>query len=478
MKQFLREIPSVNQIQNDDRFKQLFETNGDISIENLTDLAKSEVEILRSRLVDGDWQGEFSKEQALTLIMERLGERVKSNRKYKLQNVLNATGVIIHTNLGRSRLSENAIEQIIKAAKNYTNLEFDIQKGERGSRHDLIEELLCKATGAEAAMVVNNNAAAVFLVLSALAKQKEVIVSRGELVEIGGSFRISAIMEESGAILKEVGTTNKTHLQDYQAAIHDETAMLMKVHTSNFKVIGFTKSVASKELVQLSNNHPGTIVYEDLGSGALYDFYSQQIGDEPLVSEVLKTGIDLVSFSGDKLLGGPQAGIIAGKNTLIQQLKKHQLARALRVDKFTLAALEATLHAYVNKTANNDIPTVRDILASLEEIERKAHIFLEEIKPHITNFTFMSDKDSSKIGGGTMPDVVLPTVVVKCVHANFKVDEVVTKLRSSSIPVIVRVKDDQILLDFRTISEDEIPQLVAAFRNIDEKGAVQKVIEK
>jgi L-seryl-tRNA(Ser) seleniumtransferase len=468
MKHNLREIPSINLIQNHQEFTRLVEANN-IAVEKLTEIAKEEVELLRDSILNEEWKGTFTKEIAISLILERLASRIKTNREYQLQSVLNATGVIIHTNLGRSRLSDRAIEQITKAAIGYTNLEFNLEKGERGSRHAIIEETLCKVTGAEAAMVVNNNAAAVFFILTCFARTKEVVVSRGELVEIGGSFRISSIMEQSGAILKEVGTTNKTHQKDYQEAINDETAMLMKVHTSNFKVVGFTKSVTSNELIQLAAENPHLIFYEDLGSGALFDFRQQEIGEEPIVSEVLKMGIDLVSFSGDKLLGGPQAGIIAGKKELIDKLKKHQLARALRVDKFTLAALEATLHAYADKTAVSTIPTVRDILMPVDEIEEKAKIFINTCNEQSHGFSFKLDHDYSKIGGGTMPDVVLPTVVVKCIHESLKVDEVVRKLRNGDTPVIVRVKEDQILLDFRTITENEIPQLVSAMIKVEGK---------
>ncbi|MGM0900392.1 MAG: L-seryl-tRNA(Sec) selenium transferase [Bacillota bacterium] len=252
-------------------------------------------------------------------MFEKLDQNSNAFYQKNLRRVINATGTILHTNLGRARVSEEAIKQVVLTARNYSNLEYEIEKGVRGSRHNIIESILTEITGAEAAMVVNNNAAAVYLILRTLAKEQEVIVSRGELVEIGGSFRISSIMEESGAKLKEVGTTNKTHLFDYEQAINEETAILMKVHTSDFKTIGFTQSVETDILVELAKQHDQLLVYEDLGSGALYQF---EIGNEPVVSKVLKTGVDIVSFSGDKLLGGPQAGIIVGKRGIDRKAKK------------------------------------------------------------------------------------------------------------------------------------------------------------
>src|SRR5699024_8558436 len=307
----------------------------------------------------------------------RLTEKVRLFQTNNLQSVINATGVVLHTNLGRARLSEKAIEHISSTAASYSTLEYDVQTGERGSRHDVVEEHLTALTGAEAAMVVNNNAAAVYLVLKALAFEREVIVSRGELVEIGGSFRISEIMKESQATLVDVGTTNKTHINDYANAITEETALLLKVHKSNFKMIGFTDEVDTEELVPLSTER-NIPIFEDLGSGTLFDFAAHKIGDEPTVQEKVAAGIDLISFSGDKLLGGPQAGIIVGKKEYIDLLKKHQLMRVLRVDKFTLASLEATLKLYMNDQIE-EIPTLRVILMDEAEIYEKARTFTDAL---------------------------------------------------------------------------------------------------
>ncbi|MBD7964167.1 L-seryl-tRNA(Sec) selenium transferase [Fictibacillus norfolkensis] len=382
----------------------------------------------------------------------------------QILSLINASGIVIHTNLGRSRLSEKSVARMSETARMYSNLEYNLEEGKRGSRHDLTEDLIKQVTGSEAAMVVNNNAAAVYLILKGLAKNKEVIVSRGELVEIGGSFRVSSIMEESGAELREVGTTNKTHFFDYERAITDQTGMIMKVHTSNFKVIGFTKEVSSSELMQLKKNHPELIVYEDLGSGALYPFQSVGIGDEPLISSVISNGIDVVSFSGDKLLGGPQAGIIAGKKEIIDILKKHQLARVLRVDKFTIAALNETLQSYLNEEYK-EIPTVRDILKTPEEIREVVWKLKRKVEDH-SSLNIRILEEFSQVGGGTMPDVKLQTFCLGLKH--FKgADYLARAFRNYRIPIIVRIKGEEVLLDLRTISEEELLTLEEAIRSID-----------
>ncbi|WP_153238479.1 L-seryl-tRNA(Sec) selenium transferase [Fictibacillus phosphorivorans] len=383
---------------------------------------------------------------------------------HQIRSLINASGIVIHTNLGRSRLSEKSVERMSETARMYSNLEYNLEEGKRGSRHDLTEELIKQVTGAEAAMVVNNNAAAVYLILKALAKNKEVIVSRGELVEIGGSFRVSSIMEESGAKLREIGTTNKTHFFDYERAMNDETGMIMKVHTSNFKVIGFTKEVSSSELMKLKTDHPDVIIYEDLGSGALYPFQSVGIGEEPLISSVIAKGLDVVSFSGDKLLGGPQAGIIAGKKTIIDLLKKHQLARVLRVDKFTIAALNETLKSYSNEEYK-DIPTVRDILKTPEEIRQNVWRLKRKVEDH-SSLNIRVLEEFSQVGGGTMPDVKLPTFCLGIKHRK-GAEYLARTFRNHQTPIIVRIKDEEVLLDLRTISDEELLTIEDAIRSID-----------
>jgi L-seryl-tRNA(Ser) seleniumtransferase len=470
MKQFLREIPAMHMLKTDQRFGD-FCTNYNVNGNEMTDLVQLEIDQLRKELLNGEFKEATvpNKELFTQLVFQRLNEKLKKYEPFYLRRVINGTGTILHTNLGRAKLSNLAMELVVQTAQNYSNLEYQIEEGKRGSRHDIIDEAIQRITGAEAAMVVNNNAAAVYLILRALAKDKEVIVSRGQLVEIGGSFRVSSIMEESGAKLVEVGTTNKTHLYDYENSINEETAMILKVHTSNFKTVGFTASVDSEQLVALANQHDDVIFYEDLGSGALYDFRQHGIGDEPVVSKVLDMGVDLVSFSGDKLLGGPQAGIIAGKKELIQKLKKHQLARVLRVDKMTLAALEGTLKAYENETATKEIPTVRDILASKKEVEQKAQTFISLLKEHCSSYSCQLVDEVSQIGGGTMPTEEIATKAVAIVSADLSATILADRLRLNKPAIISRTKADQVILDFRTITVEEIELIVAAFKKIEMK---------
>ena len=380
MKERLRSIPAVHELQNHEQFESLLREN-QLDVTQLTKQLKEAIDQIRSLIVKGDWYGATpGTNQFIDEVFQLIGLNIKNQFSYTIEKVINATGTILHTNLGRARLSDNAIKHVVETAQNYSNLEYKLQEGERGSRHSHVEALLKEVTGAEAAMVVNNNAAAVYLILRALAENKEVIVSRGQLVEIGGSFRISSIMEESGAKLVEVGTTNKTHLYDYENALHPETAIVMKVHTSNFKVIGFTKSVETEELIGLTERADNIIFYEDLGSGALFDFRKHGIGDEPVVKEVIEMGADIVSFSGDKLLGGPQAGIIAGKKQIIDRLKKHQLARVVRVDKMTLAALEGTLIDYARgEMGVKNIPTIRDLLVSTDILDERTKSFVTNL---------------------------------------------------------------------------------------------------
>src|SRR5690625_2543881 len=412
----LRHLPAVHELKKHPTFQQL-QTREKMSEQRLTKQLQEAINNIRHQLINKQLPTDepLDRDQLTDIIFKQLDRLLAAFRTNKLQPVINATGVVLHTNLGRARLSERAVFQLTKSASAYSTLEYDLATNERGSRHDLIENYLTEITGAEAAMVVNNNAAAVYLVLSALAKQKEVIVSRGELVEIGGSFRISEIMAESGAYLVDVGTTNKTKVADYEQAITDETALLMKVHKSNFALIGFTEEVSTDQLMALGEKY-NVPIYEDLGSGTLYNLKQHQIGKEPTVQEKVQQGIDLISFSGDKLLGGPQAGIIVGKKRLIDQLKTHQLARVLRVDKFTLASLEATLKSYLRGQATVEIPTLVDILQTAKDIKQKAESFVATLKDVTNNFQFTIREDFSKVGGGTMPDAQLETFVVQAKH--------------------------------------------------------------
>jgi L-seryl-tRNA(Ser) seleniumtransferase len=466
MKQFLRQLPAVHELQKGKRFNEIVEHFGTDAVQ-LTEVIKDVLAQIREDLINSKWSGH---EPGTAAFVDELFNMVftASAKKfdYTLKRVINATGTILHTNLGRARLSENAINHVVDTARNYSNLEYKLQEGERGSRHSHVEALVKEVTGAEAAMVVNNNAAAVFLILSALAKNQEVIVSRGQLVEIGGSFRISSIMEESGAKLVEIGTTNKTHLQDYEKAINDSTAMILKVHTSNFKIFGFTKTVDTDELAQLSSKHDQVVFYEDLGSGVLYDFREECIGDEPVVGEVLKMGADIVSFSGDKLLGGPQAGIIAGKKALIDQLKRHQIARVVRVDKMTLAALEGTLLDYLKgEKGRANIPAIRDLVVPLEVLKGRVEQFVQSVNDFNIGLKATIIKGTSQVGGGTMPDVQLPTFIAALIHNEYPAEHIARTLRTkTSTPIIVRIQKEEVHIDLRTVTVDEEAYLLDALK--------------
>ena len=372
-----------------------------------------------------------------------------------LRAVINGTGIILHTNLGRACLSEKAVQAAADAARQYSNLEYDIAGGQRGTRYAHIEDLLCRLTGAESALVVNNNAAAVLLLLSALTQGGQVVVSRGELVEIGGSFRVPDIMEACGAQLKEVGSTNKTHLRDYERAINENTKALMKVHTSNYRIVGFTETPSLSALVELGHQH-GLPVIEDLGSGCLINLMQFGIHDEPTVQDSLKAGVDLVSFSGDKLLGGPQAGIILGKKKYIDILKKHPLTRAMRVDKMTLAALESTLRSY-EQGYPEEIPVVEMLSASSEALQQKATTLAFLLKESGVNASIVPVE--SRVGGGSLPNHSLPSFAVALTGDVNSLEE---KLRLGLHPIIGRIHDDAYLLDVRTLREADFPVIVAS----------------
>lgn len=384
-------------------------------------------------------------------------ERLAALARGTLAPVINATGVIIHTNLGRAPLSDAARRAMDSVAAGYSNLEYDLAAGERGSRYIHAEALLRRLTGAEAALVVNNNAGAVFLVLSALARGREVVISRGQLVEIGGGFRIPDVLRQSGAQLVEVGTTNRTHLRDYRAAIGPDTAMLLRVHSSNFKQIGFTAEVALADMVALAREH-GVPVVDDLGSGSLLDTSRFGISPEPVVQESIAAGADLVTFSGDKLLGGPQAGIIVGNAYLVDALRHHPLTRALRVDKSTLAALQATLLHYVRGEAETAVPVWRMLAMPLETLAGRADEYAAHLQAAGIPATVVPA--TSTVGGGSLPGETLPTHAVALATA--RPDALAAALRRGVPPVVARIADGQLLLDPRTVAPAEDAALLAA----------------
>ncbi len=394
---------------------------------------------------------------------EALGARVVAQLSergaFSLAPVINGTGVVLHTNLGRALLSPLAQERLLGVAGAYSNLEMDLARKERGSRYAHVEGLLQRLTGAPASLVVNNNAAAVLLALESLAHGKEVVVSRGELIEIGGEFRIPDIMRRSGAILREVGTTNRTHLKDYAAAIGPETALILKVHTSNYRVVGFTADVSSRELAELGRAR-GVPVMEDLGSGCFVDLSAHGFPHEPTVPEVVASGVDLVTFSGDKLLGGPQAGIVVGRANLVERLARNPLNRALRIDKFTIAALEGTLYAYEAGNALETIPALTMLTESLPAIRRRAQRLLRRLTVEVRRALGAQVVETrSQVGGGALPTVELPTAALALGTPARPAHELDEALRSGRPPVLGRLADDRLLLDCRTVRADEVPLL-------------------
>lgn len=379
-----------------------------------------------------------------------------------LREVINATGTVLHTNLGRSLLSDTIKDKIWDVANGYSTLEIDVLTGKRGSRYNHVTETIKFITGAEDALVVNNNAAAVMLALSTMAKSKEVIVSRGELVEIGGSFRVPDVMEQSGAKLVDVGTTNKTHLWDYENAISEDTAAFLKVHTSNYKILGFTESVSIKNLVELGNKNNIPVI-EDIGSGVLVDLQKYGLTHEPTVQESVASGVDIVTFSGDKLLGGPQAGIIVGKKCFIDRMKKNPLTRAFRVDKLTMAALEATLKIYLDEeNAMKTIPTLKMLTESFDSIKERTGVLYKMILSKGLDLEVSICKDYSEVGGGSLPLEKLQTCTVTLKSKNISVSQLENRLRKYKIPIFTRIQDDRVIFDLRTIKEEQYEIIVEA----------------
>ena len=442
-----RLIPSVDEVLSEEWGRRLA---GEFGRKLVLDIVRAALDELREA-IKNDLLSEEELVKRIESLPANLEKRAAGEIAPRLIPLINATGIIIHTNIGRARLSEEAAKHAAEVATSYVNLEFDLSRGRRSHRDLTIEELLVKTTGAEASLVVNNNAGAVLLLLNSLAEGKEVILSRGELVEIGGSFRIPEVMEKSGAVLKEIGTTNKTNLADYERAISDNTALIMKVHQSNFRIEGFTGSVSLPELAALGRKYNIAVV-EDLGSGCLVDLSPWGIRNEPTVQDSVNEGASLVSFSGDKLLGGPQAGVVIGKRELIDVLKSNPLLRALRADKLTYAALEATLLAYLRGTMFEEIPTLGMISASYDEIreraERLKETLLEKgIGPVETRNGY------SKTGGGSAPKTEIPTRLVSLRHGKKSCEEILKALRGATPPVIARIEDDRVLIDLRTVPE-------------------------
>ncbi len=459
----LRMLPGVDQLLEQTRRDPFFE---DIPKTVVVNSIRHTLDSRRNRILAAD---PSVAEQSLSdsRIIEWVKEAAAKAMTPNLKPLINATGVVVHTNLGRSLLPAEVIANLAQIAGRYSNLEYDLGAGKRGSRYSSVEDILCEISGAEAGLVVNNNAAAVLLCLETLARGKEVIVSRGELVEIGGSFRVPDVMAKSGGILKEVGTTNRTHMKDYENALDENTALMLKVHRSNYSVIGFTAEVSLKELVELGTKH-GLPVMEDLGSGTFIDFSKYGLVKEPTVQESVAAGVDVVTFSGDKLLGGPQAGIIVGKKQIVDRIKQNPLARALRIDKMTLAALETTLRLYRDEAkAIRLIPTLRMLTMDLSELANRATRIAEDLNAIGGSRLEISRIElSSKAGGGALPLLDLPSKCLRIKIQGMSANKLEKNMRQNSPPIIGRIEDDGFVIDPRTLLDDDLPIIRTAFEKL------------
>ncbi len=448
-----RNLPSVNQVLESPGVRELLR---DHAHDLVVQAVRQELDRLREQVT----QGVSPNGEVLEALAARVAERLAVELRPKLRSVINATGIILHTNLGRSPMAESAARAAHEAARGYLNLEIDLEAGKRSSRQDAIRDWLCRLTGAESATAVNNNAAATVMALRSVALGKEVVISRGQLVEIGGSFRIPEIMAVSGAILREVGSTNITRLRDYEAAITPNTAALLRVHCSNYRVSGHTEAVSLEELVGLSRKR-GVPVIDDIGSGALVDFARWGFHHEPLAARSIATGADLVLFSGDKLLGGPQAGILAGRKDLIGKIERDPLMRAFRLDKMTLAALEATLRIYLNARAIEEIPVLRMLETPLQTLKERAEALAQRLRSLPELGSVVVREDVAFVGGGSLPDEQMPSMVI-AIEAKVGDAELVRRLRTGTPAVMARVQEGRVLLDLRTVFPEQEGALLAA----------------
>ena len=420
----------------------------------VVDVIREEIDKLRNFIKENDDINLI--EEKINNLIENIKISTEKVYSYNIKKVINGTGTILHTNLGRAIISRKHADYLSEVVTSYSNLEYNLEEGKRGERYSHFEKLICKITGAEAAMAVNNNAAAVMLVLSSMAAEREVIVSRGELVEVGGKFRIPDVMKSSNAHLVEIGTTNKTHLEDYEDAISENTGAFLKVHTSNFKILGFTESVSIEELCKLGREKDIPVI-EDIGSGVLIDLSKYGLEYEPTVQDSIKAGVDVVSFSGDKLLGGPQAGIIVGKKKYIDKMKKNPLTRAFRIDKFTATILEMIFHEYLNEEdAIKNIPVLSLITKDLKEIEKNTNDLFNKIEK-LKDVADINVEDTlSQIGGGSLPAERIKSKSVTIMPKNISTQSLEAKLRAGKNPVVGRISEEKLILDMRTVLEDEI----------------------
>ncbi len=475
LKSALRSIPSVDSLISTPEVKELLDIFPHWLVVTIARAVLEELRSLIIKRIEMEGVSYPSRDDLLNMAVNMVAERLDLIRTGSLKRVINGTGIIIHTNLGRAPLAPEAISLINEVARGYSNLEYILTEGRRGDRTDHIREHLLRLTGATDAFVVNNNAGALLLALNSMAEGKEVIVSRGELVEIGGSFRIPDVVRKSGALMREVGTTNRTHLQDYEDFINDNTALLLKVHTSNYRIVGFSSEASLCELVELGKRH-GIPVMMDLGSGNFIDLTIFGLKGEEHIRDILSTGVDIVTFSGDKLLGGPQAGIILTQDEVaMAQVRANPLARALRIDKMTLAGLEATLMLYQQNDYTSSIPVLRMISTKIDELESRANNCLQELKGVNKGMMGLKIlKGTTSAGGGALPAESIPTFLIAFCEGKISEQELEEAFRTSSPPVIGRIQDEMYILDVRTIQENEIPVLVKLYKDIVDKGIAHK----
>lgn len=465
----LRNLPSIDEIMAAESVKKI---RAEIGGPRLAALVRTSVESLRIEIQGHqspveNGSDEYSRPALLEAAIGRLKIIRADEQASRLRRVINATGVIIHTNLGRAPLSDQAKNALLREASGYCTLEYDTKTGKRGKRGAYAEKILAEITGAESALIVNNCAATAFLILTVFARGGEVIVSRGELVEIGGDFRVPDVLEQSGAVLREIGTTNRTKLRDYENAIGENTSMILRVHPSNYKIIGFTEKPSLSELADLAKRN-GILLYEDAGSGAIFDLTKYGLNDEPVIGQSIAAGADIVSFSGDKLLGGPQSGLIVGRAELIEQIRRHPLFRALRADKLAYTVLEATLNSFRRDTAFEDIPVLKMLSASSDELAERASSFANEVRKTLGSSELQIDvvSGNSVVGGGSAPSVKAATTLLTLSHTKLSAGELEYRLRSAETPVITRITDEKVLLDLRTVFESEESELLEALKKI------------
>ena len=453
----LRELPSVDELLNSEVFLGIEKNSGRaLALRN----ARAAIDIVRARIANSE--NSFTEAEIIPAVLEAAAQLSDRENLTGIRRVVNATGVVIHTNLGRSALSEKAVNAIVEQASGYCTLEYDLETGKRGKRGSRAETLICELTGAESAVIVNNCAAAAFLVLRVLAAGKEVIISRGELVEIGGDFRIPDVLAESGATMREVGTTNRTKLRDYEQAINENTGLILRVHPSNYRVIGFTESPSNSDLAALAKSYKIPF-FEDAGSGAIVDLSEYGLGDEPLISRSIADGVDVVAFSGDKLLGGVQAGFVLGSAEVIGRIRRHPLYRALRLDKLAYAAIEGTLGSYLRGRQGEEVPTLRMIAITESEIRARAERVVSELSIKAGDALKLEIVEGeSVIGGGSAPDVKPKTWLISVNRDGRDTAEIEHALRKFEVPVIARIQNDRVVIDLRTVFEDDEQQLIDA----------------